>query len=107
MTLGGAAHSAPAGISGNLTNGSGFSATNMVKARCLPSGAQVRLVGVAVSLLSLVVCWFSVDQVKICAVPSLLEMYARRLPSGDQRGEESLLLPVVMNWWLVPSRLTD
>ena len=39
------------------------------------------------------VCPLSIQRTKTCGLPSLFEMKARRVPSGDQRGER----------WLSPS----
>src|SRR5450432_2983301 len=89
MSFGGSAHLAFFGASGRSTlRGLRSAATGMVKASHRPSRDQVRLPGDSTKLLMAAVTPVSVQYTNSCVDPSVAApKYARRAPSGDQRGE--------------------
>src|SRR5579863_3395326 len=88
MSLGGSAHLAPFGASGNSTlRGLCSAGTGMVKAMRRPSGDQARPAGDSVKLLMAAVAPLSTQYTYSCVEPSAsFPRYAIRVPSRDQRG---------------------
>src|SRR3989442_9837562 len=106
MTLAGLPQSAPSGLVGMSANGLVSSGTSMANAIHFPSGDQLMLVGDFCTLVTLAVWPVSSQRTKIWTEPSALDAYSNRLPSGDQRGEKSLALPVVSGRRSLPSKST-
>src|SRR6266487_4238517 len=106
MTLAGFPQSAPSGLAGISANGLVSSGTSMANAIHFPSGDQVILVGDFCTLVTLAVWPVSSQRTKIWTEPSALDAYSNRLPSGDQRGEKSLALPLVRGRRSLPSKST-
>lgn len=90
MSFGGSAHFAFFGASGKSAfRGLRSAATGMVKASHRPSGDHAGLAGGSVKLLMAVLTPLSTQYTNSCVEPSPdAPKYARRVPSGDQRGAE-------------------
>ena len=72
----------------------------------LPSGDQAMASGGSTRLVSSAVCPESIQRTYSCGLPSAADTYARRVPSGDQRGEMKFLLSERNGRLLVPSAFT-
>src|SRR6188768_3019670 len=106
MTLTGGAHCAPSGLSGGVASGGLSDATNCVNAMDLPSGDQAMAPGASTRLVSSAVCPLSIQRTYNCGLPSAADTYARRVPSGDQRGELKFFASERSGRLLVPSAFT-
>src|ERR1035438_2633191 len=89
MSFGGSAHLAFLGASGNSTlRGLRSAGTAMVKPSQRPSGDQASPSGDSVKLLMAAVAPLSIQYMNNWVEPSAAApRYARRVPSGDRRGE--------------------
>src|SRR6516165_7328620 len=83
----------------------GAAGTSEVNASCVPSGDQEMPAGGFSKSVSLAIWPESIQRMYSWGLPSRSETKARRVPSGDQRGDESEYVPVVKARWLVPSVL--
>src|ERR1700676_5208646 len=102
----GLAHFAPSGGAGKSARCGALPGTSDVKERVLPSGDQLLAPGVSSRLGSTAVCPESIQRTSICACPATKPTKARRVPSGDKRGEPSLRRPVVNGRCPLPSAAT-
>src|SRR3954463_9873041 len=106
MTFTGGAHCAPPGRGGGAASGFLSERTSALKAMVLPSGDQVIESGACTRLVSSAVWPESIQRTYSCGEPSAADTYARRVPSGDQRGVRKLFDSERSGRLLVPSALT-
>src|SRR5688572_5572394 len=107
MTLTGGAQVAPSGFGGGWASGVLLLGTSCEKAMDLPSGDQAMAPGACTRLVNKAVCPESIQRTYSCGLPSAADTYARRVPSGDQRGDMKFLLSERNGRWLVPSAFTS
>src|SRR6266481_9024058 len=89
ITVSGSAQVAPSGFGGCAPSFDFSSGVSIMKAIDRPSGDHARWLGVSVKSVMRAACALCIQRTYSCARPvSDKETYARRFPSGDQRGEK-------------------